>query len=340
MSVVSMKALLESGVHFGHQTRRWNPKMKPYIFTTRNGIHIVDLQKTRQMLEKAYETMRVFASEGKKVLFVGTKKQAQAAIEREAKKCNMFYIAYRWPGGLLTNFNTVKKSITRLKDLEEMKERDDYGVRTKKERLELDREGEKLNKVLCGIKDMTRLPDALFIIDPKREDIAVREAKKLGIPIFAVVDSNCDPTEIDHPIPGNDDAIRAIVLFLEVMSRAVVAGQTGQEDFDEEPDYSQKPYSPNQEATATETSLSAQNESGSALNEGDAEETHAPSPTGETWQPESSTQEDSADPVVTYQEPEPDSSAASNTAEDQAEDKLEQESEASTEQTVDTENKQ
>lgn len=234
MSIVSMKALLESGVHFGHQTRRWNPKMKPYIFTTRNGIHIIDLQKTRTMLEKSYQSMREFAAEGKKILFVGTKKQAQAAIEREAQKCNMFYVAYRWPGGLLTNFETVKKSITRLKNLEAMQEKGEFGVRTKKERLELEREAAKLNKVLVGIKDMTRLPDALFIIDPKREAIAVREAKKLGIPIFAAVDSNCDPTEIDYIIPGNDDAIRAIVLFLELMARAVNAGITGQDDFEQE----------------------------------------------------------------------------------------------------------
>ncbi len=229
MSIVSMKALLESGVHFGHQTRRWNPKMKSYIFTTRNGIHIIDLQKTRQKLEQAYYKMKEFAADGKKVLFVGTKKQAQSAIEREAQKCGMYYIAYRWPGGLLTNFDTVKKSITRLRDIESMQEKGAYNVETKKERLELEREGQKLNRVLSGIKDMHKLPDAMFIIDPKREAIAVQEARKLGIPIFAVVDSNCDPTEVDFPVPGNDDAIRAIVLFLEVMSRAVISGVTGQD---------------------------------------------------------------------------------------------------------------
>jgi len=229
LSIVSMKALLESGVHFGHQTRRWNPKMKSYIFTTRNGIHIIDLQKTRQKLEQAYYKMKEFAADGKKVLFVGTKKQAQSAIEREAQKCGMYYIAYRWPGGLLTNFDTVKKSITRLRDIESMQEKGAYNVETKKERLELEREGQKLNRVLSGIKDMHKLPDAMFIIDPKREAIAVQEARKLGIPIFAVVDSNCDPTEVDFPVPGNDDAIRAIVLFLEVMSRAVISGVTGQD---------------------------------------------------------------------------------------------------------------
>lgn len=238
MQIVSMKALLESGVHFGHQTRRWNPKMKQYIFTTRNGIHIIDLQKTRLKIEQAYQAMKEIAAEGKKILFVGTKKQAQAAIEREAEKCGMFYIAFRWPGGLLTNFNTVKKSITRLKDIEAMHEKSIFDVETKKERLGLEREMKKLDKVLRGIKDMHKLPDALFIIDPKREAIAVHEAKKLGIPIFAVVDSNCDPGEIDVPIPGNDDAIRAIVLFLEVISRAVNAGITGQdiapEDIDED----------------------------------------------------------------------------------------------------------
>lgn len=234
MSIVSMKALLESGVHFGHQTRRWNPKMKQYIFTTRNGIHIIDLQKTRLKLEQSYYIMKDFAAEGKKVLFVGTKKQAQSAIEREAQKCGMYYIAHRWPGGLLTNFDTVKKSITRLKDIESMQEKGTYNVETKKERLELEREREKLDRVLRGIKDMHKLPDALFIIDPKREAIAVNEAKKLGIPIFAVVDSNCDPSEIDYPIPGNDDAIRAIVLFLEVMSRAITAGITGQDISDED----------------------------------------------------------------------------------------------------------
>jgi small subunit ribosomal protein S2 len=203
--------------------------MKHYIFTTRNGIHIIDLQKTRMKLENAYYAMKELAAEGKKVLFVGTKKQAQSAIEREASKCGMFFIAYRWPGGLLTNFDTVKRSITRLKDIEGMQEKGVYNVETKKERLELERESQKLNKVLKGIKDMHKLPDALFVIDPKRETIAIREAKKLRIPIFAVVDSNCDPEDINYPIPGNDDAIRAIVLFLEVISKAVISGVTGQD---------------------------------------------------------------------------------------------------------------
>ncbi|MBN1495332.1 MAG: 30S ribosomal protein S2 [Spirochaetes bacterium] len=227
MSVVSMKALLESGVHFGHQTRRWNPKMSQFIFTARNGIHIIDLQKTMQRIKIAYAAMKDVAEKGGKVLFVGTKKQAQAAIEEYAKKCNMFYVSERWLGGLLTNFKTVSNSIRRLKDLERMRDTDHWDAETKKERLDLNRELDKKNKVLSGIKDMTKMPDALFIIDPKRESIAVQEARKMGIPIFAVVDTNCNPDEIDFPIPGNDDAIRAIALFLDVMARAVVEGQSG-----------------------------------------------------------------------------------------------------------------
>ncbi len=227
MSVVSMKALLESGVHFGHQTRRWNPKMSQFIFTARNGIHIIDLQKTMQRIKIAYAAMKDVSEKGGKILFVGTKKQAQAAIVEYAKKCGMFYVSERWLGGLLTNFKTVSNSIRRLKDLEKMKETDVWDAETKKERLELNRELEKKDKVLSGIKDMTRMPEALFIIDPKRESIAVQEARKMGIKIFAVVDTNCNPDEIDYPIPGNDDAIRAIALFLDVMARAVLEGQSG-----------------------------------------------------------------------------------------------------------------
>lgn len=222
-----MKALLESGVHFGHQTRRWNPKMSQFIFTARNGIHIIDLQKTMQRIKIAYAAMKEVAEKGGKILFVGTKKQAQAAIVEYAKKCGMFYVSERWLGGLLTNFKTVSNSIRRLKDLEKMKETDNWDAETKKEILELNRELEKKDKVLSGIKDMTKMPDALFIIDPKRESIAVQEAKKMGIKIFAVVDTNCNPDEIDYPIPGNDDAIRAIALFLDVMARAVLEGQSG-----------------------------------------------------------------------------------------------------------------
>lgn len=227
MSIVSMKALLESGVHFGHQTRRWNPKMGQFIFTARNGIHIIDLQKTMQRMKIAYSAMKDVAANNGKVLFVGTKKQAQAAVVEYAEKCEMFYVSERWLGGLLTNYQTVSKSIERLKDLEKMEETDQWDAETKKEILELKRELAKKRKILDGIKNMSRLPDALFIIDPKREDIAVQEAKRLRIPIFAVVDTNCNPDEIDYPIPGNDDAIRAIALFLDVMSRAIVEGRSG-----------------------------------------------------------------------------------------------------------------
>jgi small subunit ribosomal protein S2 len=222
-----MKALLESGVHFGHQTRRWNPKMAQFIFTARNGIHIIDLQKTMQRIKIAYAAMRDVAANNGKVLFVGTKKQAQGAIVEYAEKCGMYYVSERWLGGLLTNFKTVSNSIQRLKDLEKMQASDSWDAETKKEILELQRELGKKNKVLNGIKNMAGLPNALFVIDPKREDIAVQEARKLGIPIFAVVDTNCNPDDIDYPIPGNDDAIRAIALFLEVMAKAIMEGQSG-----------------------------------------------------------------------------------------------------------------
>lgn len=230
-----MKELLESGVHFGHQTRRWDPRMSRYIFIARNGIHIIDLQKTMQLLRVAYNAMKEIVEDGGKVLFVGTKKQAKAAVVRHTESCNMFHISERWPGGLLTNYETVKKSVQRLKDLEKMKETDIWDAETKKEILDLTRELAKKNKMLSGIKDMNKLPDALFIIDPKREAIAVREARKLGIPIFAVVDTNCNPDEVTYPIPGNDDAIRAIDLFLRVISSAVIEGQSaGQAVLDEE----------------------------------------------------------------------------------------------------------
>lgn len=229
MSTISMKTLLEAGVHFGHQTRKWDPRMAPYIFTARNGIHIIDLQKTVQMAKKAYEALREHTHRGEKVLFVGTKKQARSAVEREAKCCKMFYINTRWPGGLLTNWNTVRKSIARLKKLEAMEETGtfDQEARTKKEILMLQRELDKLRKDLAGIKDMNNLPENIFIIDPDRERIAVQEAQKLGIRIFAVVDSNCNPEPIDFPIPGNDDAIRAISLFLQTMADAIIEGTEG-----------------------------------------------------------------------------------------------------------------
>lgn len=233
-----MKELLESGVHFGHQTRRWNPKMKQYIFTARNGIHIIDLQKTMQRLKLAYSQMRDLSEKGGRILFVGTKKQARGAVKEYAEKCGMYYISERWLGGLLTNFQTVSESIKRLKDLQRMRDNDDWDAETKKERLELQRELEKKEKFLLGISDMTKLPDALFVIDPKREQIAVNEAQKLGIPIFAVVDTNCNPEEIDFEIPGNDDAIRAIALFLRVMVDAIEEGRSGgqqEEEYEEAP---------------------------------------------------------------------------------------------------------
>lgn len=229
-----MKELLETGVHFGHQTRRWDPRMARFIFIARNGIHIIDLQKTMQLLKVGFNAMKNKASEGGKVLFVGTKKQAKAAVIKYAEKCGMFYISERWPGGLLTNFDTVKKSVHRLKELEEMENSNHWQAETKREILELKRELIKKNKILSGIKGMDKLPDALFIIDPKRESIAVNEARKLCIPIFAVVDTNCNPDEIDYPIPGNDDAIRAINLFLGVMSDAIIEGQSAGQKLEED----------------------------------------------------------------------------------------------------------
>jgi small subunit ribosomal protein S2 len=234
MSTISMKNLLEAGVHFGHQTRKWDPRMAPYIFTARNGIHIIDLQKTVQMAKVAYEALREETHNGARVLFVGTKKQARAAIEREASRCSQYYINTRWPGGLLTNWTTVKKSIARLKKLEAMEESGSFEqeARTKKEALLLQRELDKLRKDLSGIKDLNSPPDIMFVIDPSKEGIAINEAKKLGIKIFAVVDSNCNPDVVDFPIPGNDDAIRAISLFLQTMADAVIEGTQGvvQED--------------------------------------------------------------------------------------------------------------
>lgn len=231
MATISMKSLLEAGVHFGHQTRRWNPKMKKYIFTARNGIHILNLQKTIVLAKDAYEAMRDLASKGGKVLFVGTKKQAQADVEKSAKRCGMFYINNRWLGGLLTNFRTVKQSIQRLRKLEEAFETNTVNelVKTKKEILQLDREVTRLRKDLAGIRDMNYLPDALFIVDPERETIAVKEANTLGIPIFAMVDTNCNPDLVQFPIPANDDAIRAVALFLEIMANAIEEGKEGGE---------------------------------------------------------------------------------------------------------------
>ncbi|MGE4584075.1 MAG: 30S ribosomal protein S2 [Sphaerochaeta sp.] len=222
MSVVTMKSLLESGVHFGHQTKRWNPKMARFIFSQRNGIHIIDLQKTSACIVEAYDAVRAVVKQGKTVLFVGTKKQAQQAIEAEAKRCGMPYINNRWLGGMLTNFTTIKKSIATLKKIEKMEIDGTFDSLTKKEVSLLTKQKTKLEKNLGGIKDMKDLPGALFIIDTKKEAIAVAEAKRLGIPVIAVVDTNCDPSDITYPIPGNDDAIRAISLFVEIIANAVV----------------------------------------------------------------------------------------------------------------------
>jgi len=223
---VTMKELLEAGVHFGHQVRRWNPKMKEYIFGERNGIYIIDLQKTQRMFREAiaFVTGQIAEDKGRTVLFVGTKRQAQDAIREEAEKCGQFYVNQRWLGGLLTNFQTVQKSIKRLKDLEAMQTDGRYEKLTKKERIKLDRERESLNKNLSGIKSMSRLPDVVFIIDVKKEEIAVAEANRLGIPIVAVVDTNCSPDGIDYVIPGNDDALRAVRLFASRISDAIVEG--------------------------------------------------------------------------------------------------------------------
>ena len=228
MAVISMKQLLEAGVHFGHQTRRWNPKMAPYIFTERNGIYIIDLQKTVKKVDEAYDFLRSVAEEGKSILFVGTKKQAQEAVKEEALKSGMFYVNERWLGGMMTNFATIRKSINRLKELEAMEEDGTFEVLSKKEVLALKREQEKLEKSLGGIKDMEELPGALFIVDPRKERIAVAEAKKLNIPIVAIVDTNCDPDEIDYVIPGNDDAIRAVKLVTSRMADAVIEGRQGE----------------------------------------------------------------------------------------------------------------
>jgi small subunit ribosomal protein S2 len=224
MSQITMKQLLEAGVHFGHQTKRWNPKMKPYIFGARNGIYIIDLQKTVRYFKGAYSFVKETVAGGDKILFVGTKKQAQDAIAEEAQRAGQFYVNSRWLGGMLTNFSTIKGSIDRLKKIELMSQDGTYQLITKKEALNLEREKAKLEKTLGGIKTMNKLPGAIFVIDPKKETIAVKEARKLGIPVVAVVDANCDPDDIDYIIPGNDDAIRAIRLFAARIADACVEG--------------------------------------------------------------------------------------------------------------------
>ncbi|MGI6772758.1 MAG: 30S ribosomal protein S2 [Acutalibacteraceae bacterium] len=229
MAVVSMKQLLEAGVHFGHQTRRWNPKMAKYIFTERNGIYIIDLQKTVRKLEEAYAFVREVAESGQEVLFVGTKKQAQDSIKEEAERCNMPYVNARWLGGMLTNYNTIKLRIKRLAQLKAMEENGTFDLLPKKEVVKLKLQIEKLEKFLGGITEMRRMPAALFVVDPRKEKIAVAEAKKLGIPIIAIVDTNCDPDQIDYVIPGNDDAIRAVKLIAGAMADAVLEGRQGEQ---------------------------------------------------------------------------------------------------------------
>ena len=234
MAVISMKQLLEAGVHFGHQTRRWNPKMAQYIFTERNGIYIIDLQKTVRKIDEAYMFVRDVALSGKSILFVGTKKQAQESIESEAKRCGMFYVNNRWLGGMLTNFRTIRTRIARLNEIDAMEQRGDFDVLPKKEVIKLIGEREKLEKNLGGIRNMKELPGALFVVDPRKEHIAVTEARILGIPIVGIVDTNCDPDEIDYVIPGNDDAIRAVKLIAGKLADAVLEGRQGEQDNAEE----------------------------------------------------------------------------------------------------------
>lgn len=229
MSVISMKQLLEAGVHFGHQTRRWNPKMATYIFTERNGIYIIDLQKTVKKVEEAYNFVRDLAAEGQTLLFVGTKKQAQEAVKEEAQRCEMFFVNERWLGGMLTNFQTIQKRISRLRELEDMEAKGTFDVLPKKEVITLRHEMDRLQKFLGGIKNMNKLPGALFVIDPRKERIAIAEARKLGIPIVAIVDTNCDPDEIDYVIPGNDDAIRAVKLLTAKVADAILEGRQGEQ---------------------------------------------------------------------------------------------------------------
>ncbi len=234
MSVISMKQLLEAGVHFGHQTRRWNPKMAPYIFTERNGIHIIDLQKSVGKVDEAYKAVFEIAEQGGIILFVGTKKQAQDAVKTEAERCGMFYVNERWLGGMLTNFKTIRSRIERLKAIETMAEDGTFDVLPKKEVIKIKKEWEKLEKNLGGIKEMTRIPDAIFVVDPKKERICVQEAHALGITLIGICDTNCDPEELDYIIPGNDDAIRAVKLITSKMADAVIEANQGEEVYTEE----------------------------------------------------------------------------------------------------------
>ena len=252
MAVVAMKQLLEAGVHFGHQTRRWNPKMAEYIFQARNGIHIIDLQKTSKKIDEAYEFLRSQAEEGKTVLFVGTKKQAQECIKEAAEKCGMYYVDQRWLGGMLTNFSTIKTRIQRLKDIEKMQEDGTFDVLPKKEVINLKKEMDKLEANLGGIKEMEELPGVLFIVDPKKEYNAINEAKKLNIPVVGIVDTNCDPEVLDYPIPGNDDAIRSVKLITDAMANAIIEGKQG-ESFELEGEESQEESAEESSEKAPET---------------------------------------------------------------------------------------
>jgi small subunit ribosomal protein S2 len=251
MSVITMRELLEAGVHFGHQTRRWNPKMKPFIFQERNGIYIIDLALTVQRLRETYDVVKQLAREGRVILFVGTKKQAQDVVREEAERAGTFYVNQRWLGGTLTNFATIQKRIARLRELENMKLQGDFERLPKKEVAKLQDEMNRLERFLGGIKDMHRLPDALFIVDPKKERIAVLEARKLKIPIIAVIDTNCDPDEIDYPIPGNDDAIRAVKLMVGKIADAIIEGRTESESAYDQALYETPPQEFEEEAPTT-----------------------------------------------------------------------------------------
>ena len=255
MSVVAMKQLLEAGVHFGHQTRRWNPKMAEYIFQARNGIHIIDLQKSSKKLDEAYDFLKNQAEEGKTVLFVGTKKQAQECVKEAAEKSGMYYVDQRWLGGMLTNFGTIRKRIDRLNELETMQEDGTFDVLPKKEVIILKKEMEKLQKNLGGIKDMKEMPGVMFVVDPKKERIAILEARKLGIPVVGLVDTNCNPEDVDYAIPGNDDAIRAVKLIADVMANAIIEGRQGEalETETEEAQISEEEPTSIEEVAAQET---------------------------------------------------------------------------------------
>lgn len=259
MAVVAMKQLLEAGVHFGHQTRRWDPKMAEYIFQARNGIHIIDLQKTSKKLDEAYAFIKEQAEDGKTVLFVGTKKQAQECMKEAAIKCGMYYVDQRWLGGMLTNFETIRARVQRLKDLETMAEDGTFDVLPKKEVILLKKEMEKLERNLGGIKEMDKLPGVIFLVDPKKERIAVLEAKKLGIPVVGLVDTNCNPEEVDYPIPGNDDAIRAVNLIADVIANAVIEGKQG-ESFEVETE-AEEQQAENEEPTSIEEVVETAEES-------------------------------------------------------------------------------